>query len=245
MKITLKEVTTKFDALQPRERIILAVAAAGVIYFLVNLLLLNPEQKKQKLLQQQIATQQKELLTFNTTNSQISGQLAQDPLAQARATRDSLKKSIAEVDALLGQANATTPQVGELIKSMLNASPGLTLVSLKTLPVATFYVAKVAPANPINVANQTPPTNPATANKDLLVVPQATVPQAPLTIYKHGVEVSIKGNYLDMLPYLQNLQKYPKRLFWYDAKLDVTIYPESVLKITIYTMSEQPTSLLG
>ena len=245
MKITLKQVTTKFDALQPRERIILAVAVAGVMYFLINLLLLNPEQKKQKLLQQQIAAQQKELLTFNSTNSEISSQLTQDPLAQARATRDSLIKSIAEADALFGQANATTPQVGELIKSMLNASPGLTLVSLKTLPVTTFYVAKVAPTSPITVSKKISTTTPASGKQEIVALPQAIISQAPLTIYKHGVEVSIKGNYLSMLPYLQNLQNYPERLFWYDAKLDVTIYPESVLKITIYTMSEQPSSLLG
>lgn len=220
--VTFKQLNIKFDALQPRERIILAVAVAGVLYFLVNLLLLTPEQNKQKLLQQQIATQQKELSTFYDTNKEISNQLTNDPLAKARITRDNLSKSIADVDALLGQANATSSQVGELIKSILIASPGLSLVSLKTLPVSTFYTAKVASTAPAAIA-----------------------PQIPLTIYKHGIEVSIKGNYLAMVPYLQNLQNNSKRLFWNDAKLDVTVYPEAILKITIFTMSEQPSSILG
>lgn len=247
--VTFKQLTIKFDALQPRERIILAVAVAGVLYFLVNLLLLTPEQNKQKLLQQQIATQQKELSTFYDTNKEISNQLTNDPLAKARITRDNLSKSIADVDALLGQANATSSQVGELIKSILIASPGLSLVSLKTLPVSTFYTAKVASTAPITAASTSPvnltPVNTASANHEIKAAPAAIAPQIPLTIYKHGIEVSIKGNYLAMVPYLQNLQNNSKRLFWNDAKLDVTVYPEAILKITIFTMSEQPSSILG
>lgn len=216
----LKQSKTRFDALQQRERILTVLAAAALVYFLVNVLLLAPEQKKQKALQQQITAQQMELVTLDAATSQM---LRGDhpPLAQEQASRDSLKKAIAEADALLGQTDVTSPQVGALLKAMLKTSPGLTLVSLKTLPVTTFFVANAAPDA------------------------QAGAPNPSLSIYRHGVEVSIKGNYLALLPYLENLQKYPKRLFWYDAKLDVTIYPEAVLTMTIYTLSEQSSSPLG
>lgn len=228
----LKQLGTKFDELQLRERILVGLMVAGLIYFMVNLLLLIPEQKKQKTLLLQVASHQVELAALNTSISQISSQMTQDPLKQARTTRDSLKKAVAEA-ALLSKADATTPQVGALIKAMLDADRGLTLVSLKTLPVSTLYLAKAASVKP------------SPAVKGALPESQASIPLTPLTIYKHGVEVSIKGNYLAILPYLENLQRYPKRIFWYDAKLDVTTYPESVLKITIYTMSEQSSSLLG
>jgi MSHA biogenesis protein MshJ len=71
------------------------------------------------------------------------------------------------------------------------------------------------------------------------------VPQPALSVYKHGVEVAVKGNYLDLLPYLDKLQKYPKRLFWGDAKLNVAAYPEVVFTVVIYTLSEQSGSPLG
>ncbi len=225
----LQQSKTRFDALQQRERILLLLAAVVLVYFLVNVLLLAPEQKKQKALQQQITAQQMELAATNAAMSQMSGQVLQSPLAQEQATRDSLEKTINEADALLGQTDATSPQVGALLKATLETNPGLTLVSLKTLPVTTFFVANAAPAAP---AGPVPDA-------------QARAPSPSLPIYRHGVEISIKGNYLALLPYLENLQKYPKRLFWYDAKLDVAAYPAAILTMTIYTLSEQSSSPLG
>ncbi len=212
----LQQLKTWFDALRQRERIFVVLLAVALIYFSVDFLLLTPEQKKQKALQQQITAPQIELAALNAAR-----QVLHDQLAQEQAARDSLEKTIAEAEALLGQTDATSPQVGALLKAMLETNPGLTLVSLKTLPVTTFFVAKPAPDA------------------------KAGAPNPPLSLYRHGVEVSIKGNYLALLPYLEHLQKYPKRLFWYDAKLDVATYPAAILTMTIYTLSEQSSSPLG
>jgi MSHA biogenesis protein MshJ len=217
----------RFNKLALREQLLVVVAMAAVLYFAVDFALLGPQQKRTVRLLTQDQANKIELASISKTLAELGTPTAKqsDPLARDRALLEDLKKQIAEADAFLGQANATTPQVGALVREMLGASPGLTLVSLKTLPVTTFYTPRNAPAG-----NDKPAANGA-------------APQTP--IYRHGVEVSVKGNYLALLPYLENLQKYPKRLFWSEAKLDASAYPDAVLKVVIYTLSEQPSSPLG
>ncbi len=227
MQKYLKQLDTRLRALQPRERILAVLATAAVLYFLVNILLLMPEQKKQQALQQQISSLQKEFDAIEVALAHSSGQAEQGPLAQQLAMRASLSQTVAATDALLGleQDNATTPQLGALLKSMLADNPGLTLVSLKTLPVTTINIATATPA--------------------AAAAPGAGAAQPPLSIYKYGVEVNIKGDYFPLIHYLEKLQRHSKRLIWYEVKLDVKNYPTSDLKMTIYTLSKQPNSPLG
>ena len=114
---------------------------------------------------------------------------------------------------------------GALIKELLSANPGLTLMSLKTLPAVVFY---------------TPPQQVAVNGSE----PQNIALKAQGSIYKSGVEVSVKGKYMALLSYMENMQNYPKRLFWSEAKLDVSAYPEAVLSLVIYSLSEQSSSPL-
>lgn len=217
----------RFNKLALREQLLAVVAMAAILYFAVDFALLGPQYKKTVQLRAQDQANKIELASISKTLAELDKPAAKqaDPLARDRALLEDLKKQIAEADAFLGQANATTPQVGALVREMLGASPGLTLVSLKTLPVTPFYM----------------PKTPA-ADKDKPAAKDAA-PQTP--IYRHGVEVSVKGNYLALLPYLENLQKYPKRLFWSEAELKVSAYPDAVLRVVIYTLSEQPSSPLG
>ncbi len=227
MQKYLKQLDTLLRALQLRERILVVLVAAVVLYFLVDIFLLVPEQKKQKALQQQISSLQKEFEAIEVALAHSSGQAEQGSLAQQLATRDSLSQTVAETDALLGleQDNATTPQLGALLKSMLADHPGLTLVSLRTLPVTTIRTALAAP--------------------DAATAPGAGTAQPALEIYKYGVEVDIKGDYFSLMRYLEKLQRHSQRLIWYEVKLDVKNHPTSDLKMTIYTLSNQPNSPLG
>ena len=56
-------------------------------------------------------------------------------------------------------------------------------------------------------------------------------------LYRHGVEVTVRGNYLDMVDYMSALEAMPTRLFWGRAQLDVEEYPASRLTLTLHTLS--------
>jgi len=216
----------KFAGLDLRERILLVAATAVVLYFTVDLALLGPQQKKMESLLKQDKTHQTELAAINEALAVMAAK-APDvaaPSANDPATLDALKKQIADADSIYRQLDSTTSQVGTLVEELLAASPELTLVSLKTLPVAPF---------------QETDNMPGSSGK-----PGGPGNDSAKTIYKYGVEVSIKGNYMALLAYMENLQNYPHALFWSEAKLDVPAHAEAVLKLVLYSLSRQSSSPL-
>jgi MSHA biogenesis protein MshJ len=67
--------------------------------------------------------------------------------------------------------------------------------------------------------------------------PAAVAAAAPPLLYRHGVEVTVRGNYLDMVNYMDALESMPTQLFWGRAQLEVEEYPSSRLTLTLYTLS--------
>lgn len=62
----------------------------------------------------------------------------------------------------------------------------------------------------------------------------------PKAIYKHGVELELRGNYLDLLAYLKNLEANSSQVFWSNAKVLTLTYPETSLRLTIFILSDHP-----
>ena len=58
-------------------------------------------------------------------------------------------------------------------------------------------------------------------------------------VFRHTVELSLSGSYFDLLDYLAALERMPQQLFWDGFELNVAQYPQSVLKLTIYTLSPE------
>ena len=227
---SLKPRLARFDGLSLRHRAGLAAAAAAVMSFVLSLLLLGPTEVRSKALKQSIATQKTERETVRKMTSVLSSSLAQDPNAQKQAQLDGIKRTIVEVDALLAQFDSAEPQAaGAVLREVLGATPGIEMVSLKTLPVAVAFESKSVPVAPPKPA---PGAKPAAPRPEVAARP-------PRSIYRHGIEITVKGNYLALLPYLEKLQKYPGRLYWSDVSLDVQTYPVWVMKLTVYTLSGQ------
>ncbi len=198
-----------------------------IVLFIVYLFLLVPQQRKITSSELLIKSQQTELKAINImiASKEKEVSLNRGLLKENLIARDELKKQVDEINVFFGQSDPSTSQVGALIRELLTANTGLTLMSLKTLPAVLFY---------------TPPQQGTASGSDL----QNLALKAQGNIYKNGVEVSVKGKYMALLYYMENMQNYPKRLFWSEAKLDVSAYPEAVLTLVIYSLSEQSSSPL-
>lgn len=57
-------------------------------------------------------------------------------------------------------------------------------------------------------------------------------------VYQHGVEVQIEGPYLDLLGYLEALERAPYRLYW--RELDLRVNPNGlpVTRLVFFTLSK-------
>lgn len=232
----LKPWMARFDRLSLRDRAGLVTATAAVMYFVLSFVLVGPDEARSIALKKRIEAQKAELVAVRKDITELSVLLDRDPNAPQQAQLDGLKRTIAEADALLEQLDGAAPRAaGAVLREVLGTTPGIELVTLKTLPVTLAFQSKPAAAAP---------AKPAPAAKDAAPKPEI-VARPPRSIYRHGIEISIKGNYLALLPYLQKLQNYPGRLNWGDVSLDVQSYPVAVLKLTVYTLSGQPNPRLG
>lgn len=56
-------------------------------------------------------------------------------------------------------------------------------------------------------------------------------------IYRHGLELTVSGSYLDLLAYVRDLEALPTQLYWGALDLDASKYPHLSMKLTVYTLS--------
>jgi len=231
----LKPLLIQFNALNTRERLLTIAAFLGVVYFIFDFALIRPQTAQSRELRQKIEKQDAELAAAAQALQALSAASAADPLASQRAQRDAMRATFAEAEALMGRV-AVDVRMGDVVRAMVAARPGLTLVSLRTIPAEQFYQP---PAPPAPAAGASAPAPAAAASAP--IAPAMIVP----TLYKHGVEVTVQGSYPALVAYMQQLERNGGSMFWGNVTLDVVGHPEARLKMSVFTLSPRPEQPLG
>jgi len=242
MKRRWLQFAARVEALQPRERIMAFGATVVVLVFLANALVFGPLARKEAALRSTL--QQQDAIVGG-----VNAEIAAKAQAYANDPNDALRKRLGDVRAetarMTGQLRAMqkglvpAERIAPLLESILRANGRLKLVSLQTLPVTTPGDAATSPATPAGVpaAAGTPAAGTPAAG-----TPAASAPvvKAPDLLYRHGVELTVRGSYLDMVDYMHALETLPTQLFWGKAQLDAEAYPNVRLTLTLYTLSLDP-----
>ncbi len=203
----------RIDALSLRERTLLFLAAAAILVLLVNTLLLNPLLAKQKQLSAHMLQTQGQISAAQVQIQALATASRMDPNQAERAKLTELTERLRQLDKTLldnEQGLVAPDRMVGLLQDILGRNQGLELISLKSLPVKNL----IEPSK-----TETSKNSPKQF------------------IYKHGVEVVVQGEYLDLLNYLTALEKLPWQMYWSDASLKVGQYPKSSLSLTLYTLS--------
>lgn len=74
--------------------------------------------------------------------------------------------------------------------------------------------------------------------ESLRTVP-ATRLEGGADLYRHGLEITLRGSYFDLMQYLADLERMPARLLWGPVELQVEKYPEVRLTVQVQTLSTQ------
>lgn len=78
-------------------------------------------------------------------------------------------------------------------------------------------------------------------NKRLGLVELKTLPvsviDAGKRVFRHGVELTVTGTYLELFDYLSALERLPTQLYWGKADLEVVNHPTARLRLVVYTVS--------
>lgn len=210
----------KVDGMSLRERALIFAAIAFALVSLINSFFLDPLLVQQKRLSSQVVQQQERM---KETQAQL-GTLLQakqaDEHAPQRERIRQLRAQLAQGDAYLKQTQGRLvppERMADLLEQVLSKNARLQLVALNTLPVSLFIEPTADAA-----------TRAAAQEKQ---------------IYKHGVQMTVRGSYADLLQYLTALEKLPTQMFWGMAKMNVVQYPNVELTLTLYTLSLDKTWL--
>ncbi|MGF6180157.1 MSHA biogenesis protein MshJ [Massilia sp. UYP32] len=214
MKERILTLRARIDALSLRERALVCLAACALLAFLGHALVLAPMEAAQEALRAQIAQQRSGMAAIDEAITGRVQAFQHDPDAQARTRLNALRQEMGQLgDQLLAIEHGLVPpeRMGPLIDGILRANGRLKLVSMRTLPVEPL----AGPGTPA----------------------PAPAPAAAPLLYRHGIEVTVRGNYLDMVDYMSALDAMPTRMFWGRAQLDVEEYPAARLTLTLHTLS--------
>jgi MSHA biogenesis protein MshJ len=231
MKRRWLQFTARVEALQPRERIMAFGAAVVVLVFLANTFAFGPLARKEAALR---STLQQQGIALDGIGADIASRArayGNDPNVALRKRLGELRAETARTSDELRamQKGLVAPErIAPLLESILRANGRLKLVALKTLPATT-----------LNDGTAPPPATPAAGAP---AAPSATPPvvKSPDLLYRHGVELTVRGSYLDMVDYMHALETLPTQLFWGKAQLDAEAYPNVRLTLTLYTLSLDP-----
>lgn len=225
MKAYWKRFASMIDERATRERVLILLTVSVVVAALLQSLLLGPVLAERKRLVPEIQNDQSEAAKMAAQVQTLVRDKAADPDA---ALKSRLAELAARQTALQRQIDAQSAELvppekmPAVLEKILANNPRLQLMEVKTLPRTSILVEKeAAPAR-----GQAPQAKPNASDEKKLA-----------EIYRHGVEVTLRGSYLDLLAYLKEIESLPVRMFWDKVKLSATAYPSVTMRFVVYTIS--------
>lgn len=222
-----KQLSARYAALAPRERALLPGAICFAILMLGHLLVIEPAFKERRALQQRLSQEANDLIVAQAQLTVLNAKL-KNPDAELRAQLEALRAQARQADEQFKQLQGSlvpAQEMSQWLSGLLQAQRGLQLVGLRTLPVASVT----------ELADARKPAAPAPAGA-------ASAPtDSDAWLYRHGVEVTVRGSYPELLAYLQALERMPRRVYWGELKLDAQQSPAVVMTLAVYTLSVEKT----
>jgi MSHA biogenesis protein MshJ len=218
LRVRAARLTRRFDARPARERLVMLLALAALAFWLADRVWITPSQQRAREAAAQLGSARQELaqLQGDLTRLKLLSEEQQRSLqAEISVTRSRVDGGAAALraheDTLVG-----ADRMVELLEQMLPRHGRLKVRELKSLGRTDLLAAPgAAPA-------ATPASAPAAGG---------------MSVYRHGVELTLEGSYADLMEYLQALEKMPRRVLWGGMSLKVEQHPKVVLTLRLYTLS--------
>ena len=207
MRALLKQYAERIDNASLRERVLLFLATALVLVFLVNVALIKPLRDAQRRLSADIAQNERELRTIQGEVQRLARTRDAGPDAHNRERAGVLRAELAALDGQIADEQRRFTPP-QRMREVLEEM----LERDKRLRLVDL---KTLPATDMS----------------------ATQGQTGRRVFRHGVELTLAGSYLDLYAYLSALEGLSTQLYWGRAEMAVAEYPVATLKLTVYTLS--------
>lgn len=210
----------KVDALSLRERMMIFAAIVFVLFALIRALFLDPLLAQQNKMSTEVVQQQEKMKQIQAQIAELIKAKQDDANSPLRERLDKLQQQIAEGEEYLQSRRdrlVAPEKMADMLEQVLKKNGHLQLMSLQALPAALVLDKTAKP-----VANASAVSGVAAQDRRL---------------FKHGVQITVRGSYLDLLQYLTELEHLQSQMFWGMVKMNVQEYPAAELTLTVYTLS--------
>lgn len=204
-----------FDGRARRERMLLIGACIAVVWMLGDSLWLTPAFNAWSAAQ---ARRSAAAAALDRLNEDIARRAGESRNVEQQLRRDVAlwRERVGQSDEKLRAVGATlvsAPEMVPMLDRLLAQVGGLRLRSMRSLG-RTDVVAGPSPV--------------ASAPADA---------SGTGTLYRHGVELTVEGNYADVLAYLRAIESMPQRVLGGGLQLKVERHPTVVMTLRLYTLS--------
>ncbi len=220
MKELWKRYAERIDTLSLRERIMVFASAMVVLVGIVYSAYIDPQVQRERRISSAVAQKQAEARALQDQLTKIATSRGSDPDRAARERLEAARRLLASTDATIvaEERKFTAPaQMRGVIEELLARNRAVELRAMRSLPTTSIAEARAQAAGR--------PADPRPAGA------------AERLIYRHGVEVTVSGAYLDLLAYLSDLERLPTQLYWGSLEIDASHYPKHTMKMTVFTLS--------
>jgi MSHA biogenesis protein MshJ len=207
MPAAIDAMVSRFDRMTLRERVLIFIAVLAVALVFWQSAFMEKLTQREKTLSLELQELQENVSRTSRATEAVSNA---DPTTVALRRLEERQKALDAIDKKLAAESAgliPPAQMVQVVHDVLKHQHGLTLVSLRNLPVAPL----VSAANEAGVSESGP--------------------------YLHPVELVIEGRYLDIVAYLHALEGLPWRFYWRVLELETKTYPLNRVRIELSTLS--------
>jgi MSHA biogenesis protein MshJ len=207
----------KVDALKARERALVLLTALAVIYMIWDLLIFNPLAVANASVGKQVLAVEQKVNAMEQEEKAILSAVNADPDKDIKEQFSLLQQQLDELNTSLAELSLGLVPVEELsaiLHDVLQRTGKLQLQNLRTLPVEEVAL---------------------TANKQSSADNQD--PQIGAGVYKHRVALTVKGDFRELMTYLNALEKMNWRFYWEELNFVEDNYPDAMITLHVYTLS--------
>lgn len=198
----------RFDALAVRERVMIFIALALALVYTAYAAFIQPLRVRERALIAQIAQQKTDMAALQAQLQRVIQGTSADPDAPNRARATALREQLRTLNARIAEEQRRfTPP--ERMRAVLEEL--------------------------------------LERHRGLALLDMKTLPVVPVQgsrsgasgggMYRHGIEITVRGSYGELHEYLRGLEKLPNQLYWARAQLGVDVHPALTLKLTVHTLS--------
>lgn len=209
-----QQVNRNYAALSLREKVLILATSVVVMLFLLGNFVIEPQLRTLEESKKTTRSLNKNIQDAIAGRVAIEQKIASDPKGQLIKQLEALKgndKQLKQALALQQMSLISSSDMAMQLQYLVAEQKGLTVESLNSMaPVAILF-------------EQPSPDKEHAKPKPLL--------------FRHAVEIQVKGRYFDVVSFLQSIEQQNEFLLWGDIHYEVTKYPDALVTFVVSTVS--------